>query len=81
MSYKPPGKGSAQTVPKTRTNGASFVANHPYWSSNTTEQQQYTNIGTPITSLTPLQFIPRNPNFEIVFIDDLTPISHEEMPP
>jgi hypothetical protein len=27
----PQEKGSAQTVPKTRTNGASFVANHPCW--------------------------------------------------
>jgi hypothetical protein len=53
----------------------------PVGTSNTTEKQQYTDIGTPITSLTPLQFILVNPNFEIVFIDDLTPISPEEMPP
>ena len=38
-------------------------------------------IGTPITSLTPLQFSLRNPNSEIVFVDDLNPISPEEMPP
>jgi hypothetical protein len=53
----------------------------PVGTSNTTEKQQYTEIGTPIISLTPLQFIIGNLNFEIVFIDDLTPISSEEMPP
>jgi hypothetical protein len=49
--------------------------------SNTTDKQQSTKIGTPITSLTPLQYSLRNPNSKIFFVNDLTPISLEEMPP
>jgi hypothetical protein len=49
--------------------------------SNTTEQQQCTNIVTPITSLTHLQSNFGNPNSKIVFVSDLTPISPKEMPP
>jgi hypothetical protein len=43
--------------------------------SNTAKQQQSMEIGTPITSLTPLQFSLGNPNSKIVFVDDCTPIS------
>jgi hypothetical protein len=32
-------------------------------------------------SLTPLQSSQGNPNAEVIFIEDLTPISAEEMPP
>jgi len=53
----------------------------PIGTSNTTEQQQSIEIATPITSLTPLQYSFGNPNSEIVFVGDLTPISQEEMPP
>jgi hypothetical protein len=53
----------------------------PAGTSNTTEKQQYTEIGTPITSLKPLQYIFGTPNPEIVFMNDITPISPEEMPP
>jgi hypothetical protein len=53
----------------------------PADTSNTTKQQQSTEIGTPITSLTPLQSSFENPNSKIVFVDDLTPISPKEMPP
>jgi hypothetical protein len=38
-------------------------------------------LPTPITSLTPLQTSFRNPNSEITFVGDLTPILPEEMPP
>jgi hypothetical protein len=53
----------------------------PAGTSNTIEQQQSMNIGTPITSLTPLQSSVRNLNSEIIFVSDLTPISPKEMLP
>jgi hypothetical protein len=49
--------------------------------ANTAEQQLYKELGTPITSLTPLQSTFGNLGSEVIFIDDLTPISPEEMPP
>jgi hypothetical protein len=49
--------------------------------ANTAEKQLSKDIGVPITSLTPLQSSFRNPSSEIIFIDDLTPIAPEEMPP
>jgi hypothetical protein len=49
--------------------------------TNTVEQQQSTEIGTPITSLTPLQYRFKNPSFEIILVSNLTPIFLEEMPP
>jgi len=49
--------------------------------SNTIEKQQSTEIATPITSLTPLQTSFGNPNYELVFVGDLSPILPEEMPP
>jgi hypothetical protein len=52
----------------------------PVGTSNTIEQQQYTEIGSPVTSLTPLQSIFRTPHPKIVFVNDLTLISLEEMP-
>jgi hypothetical protein len=48
--------------------------------TNTTRQQQSTKIGSPIQSVTPLQSSRGNPNAE-VYIEDLTLISIEEMPP
>ena len=48
---------------------------------NTTGQQHSTEISSPITSLTPLQTIFRNPNSKLVFVGDLSPILPEEMPP
>ena len=39
------------------------------------------DIGSPITSLTPLQSSFRIPHPVIVFVNDLNPISPEEMPP
>jgi hypothetical protein len=51
----------------------------PVGTSNTTKQQQYMEIGTPIMSLTPLQFSLGNPNSKIVFVDDRTPISLEDV--
>jgi hypothetical protein len=49
--------------------------------TDTTEKQMSTDIGNPIFSLTPLQSSHGNPSSEVIFIDDLTPISFEEMPP
>jgi hypothetical protein len=48
---------------------------------NPFEKQLSKEIGTPITSLTLLQSIFRNPSSEVIFIDDLTPIAPEEMHP
>jgi hypothetical protein len=44
-------------------------------------KQSFTEIGSPIQSITPLQFNRGNPTAEVVLIEDLTPISTEEMPP
>jgi hypothetical protein len=49
--------------------------------TNIAEQQQSTEIGTPITSLTTLQSSFRNPSSKIILVSDITPISLEEMPP
>ena len=49
--------------------------------TNTTEQPQFTKIGSLIMSLTPLQSSQGNPNAEFIFIENLTLISAEEMPP
>jgi hypothetical protein len=49
--------------------------------TNTKGKPQTTQIGDPIMSLTPLQISQGNPSVEVVFIEDLTPISVEEMPP
>jgi hypothetical protein len=49
--------------------------------TDTAGKQPSTEIGSPIQSVTPLQFSRGNPMAEVVFIGDLTPISAEEMPP
>ena len=49
--------------------------------TDTVGKQPSTKIGSPIKSVTPLQSSWGNPNAEVVFIEDLTPISAEEMPP
>jgi hypothetical protein len=49
--------------------------------TDTTRQPQTTQIGDPIMSLTPLQISQGNPSAEVVFIEYLTPILVEEMPP
>jgi hypothetical protein len=40
-----------------------------------------TEIGIPIKAIMPLQFTRGNPNAEVIFIGDLTPIPIEEIPP
>jgi hypothetical protein len=45
------------------------------------QQQTSTKIGSPIQSVTPLQFSRGNPIAKVVFIGDLTPILVVEMPP
>jgi len=49
--------------------------------TNTIEQQLSTEIGNSIISLTPLQSSFKNPSSKVIFIDYITPISVEEMPP
>jgi hypothetical protein len=53
----------------------------PIGTSNTIEQQQSMEIGSPITSLTPLQSSFGTPHPNFFFVNELTPISPEEMPP
>jgi hypothetical protein len=49
--------------------------------TNTAGQQPSIEIGSLIMSLTPLQSSQGNPNAKVIFIEDLTLISAEEMPP
>jgi hypothetical protein len=49
--------------------------------AHTAKKKSSTEIGTPITSLTPLHSSFKNPSSEVIFIDDLTPIFLKEMPP
>jgi hypothetical protein len=49
--------------------------------TNAANKQSSIEIGSPIQSITPLQFTRGNPNAEVVFIENLTPISVEELPP
>jgi hypothetical protein len=49
--------------------------------TDTTMKQSYKEIGSPIASVTPLQFTKGNPDAEIIFKEDLAPISVEELPP
>jgi hypothetical protein len=49
--------------------------------TDTAGKQPSTEIGSPIQSVTPLQFSRGNPSAEVVFIKYLIPISAEEMPP
>jgi hypothetical protein len=46
-----------------------------------TGKQSSTEIDSPIQFITPLQFTRGNPDTEVVFIEDLTPIPIEEIPP
>jgi hypothetical protein len=48
---------------------------------DTAEKQPSTEIGSPIQSIMPIQSSRGNPSIEVVFIEDLMPISVEEMPP
>jgi hypothetical protein len=41
----------------------------------------FTEISSPIHFITSLQFTRGNPNVEVIFIEDLAPISVEELPP
>jgi hypothetical protein len=53
----------------------------PTDTSQTVEGKKFTEIGSPITTLTPLQSSFRTPGPEITFASDLTLIPLEEMPP
>jgi len=48
---------------------------------NTTGREHSTTIISHIASLTPLQISFGNPNFELIYVSDLTPIFPEEMSP
>jgi hypothetical protein len=43
--------------------------------------QSFKEIGSPIASITPLQFTKGNPDAGWIFSEELTPISVEELPP
>jgi hypothetical protein len=53
----------------------------PVNTSRTIEGQQFTEIGSPISALTPLQSSFGTPNLEVILASDLTPIPLEEIPP
>jgi hypothetical protein len=44
-------------------------------------QEKSSAIGSPILSMTPITSIPREQGSEVAYVDDLTPIEPEEMPP
>ena len=46
-----------------------------------TPKQSSKEIGSPIASITPLQFTKGNPDAGWIFDEELTPISIEELPP
>jgi hypothetical protein len=49
--------------------------------TNVSRKQSSIEISSPIQFITPLQFTRGNPNAEVIFIEDLTPILVEELPP
>jgi hypothetical protein len=46
----------------------------------TAGETQSSELGSPITSLTPLESTFGTPNLEVIYVIDLTPISREEIP-
>jgi hypothetical protein len=52
----------------------------PVDTSKTTEGTQFTELGSPITTLTPLQSSFGTPSLEFIYVSNLTPISIEEIP-
>jgi hypothetical protein len=46
----------------------------------TAGETQSSELGNPITSLTPLQSTFGTPHLEVIYVSDLTPISREEIP-
>jgi hypothetical protein len=52
----------------------------PVDTPKTTEGTQLTELGSPITTLTPLQSTFGTPHLEVMYISELTPISIEEIP-
>jgi hypothetical protein len=49
--------------------------------TDVTMKQSFQEIDNPIQSITPLQFTKGNPDAEIIFKEDLKPISMEELAP
>jgi hypothetical protein len=72
-------KDQAKTLTKEGEEGPSFSLDKS--TTNAIEKQLSTKIGSPIQFITSLQFSRGNPNIEVIFIEDLTPISVEELPP
>jgi hypothetical protein len=46
----------------------------------TAGETQPSELGSPITSLTPLHTTSGTPHLEVIYVSDLTPISREEIP-
>jgi hypothetical protein len=55
------------------------MSNKP--TTDATPKQPFNEIGSPIASITPLQFTKGNPDVGWIFSEELTPISVEELPP
>jgi hypothetical protein len=72
-------KDQAETLTKEGEEGPLFSPDKS--TTNAVGKQSSTEIGSPIQFITPLQFTRGNPNAEVIFIEDLTPISVEELPP
>jgi hypothetical protein len=53
----------------------------PADTSRAIEGMQFTEVGSPITTLTPLQSSFGTPSLEVIYASDLTPIPLEEIPP
>jgi hypothetical protein len=72
-------KGQAEISSKGVGDIPSLTSKEP--ATDATMKQSFQEIDSPIASITPLQFTKGNPDAEIIFKEDLTPISVEELPP
>jgi hypothetical protein len=72
-------KDQAKTLTKEGEEGPLFTPDKS--TTNAVRKQLSAEIGNPVQFITPLQFTRGNPNVVVVFIEDLTPILVEELPP
>jgi hypothetical protein len=72
-------KDQEETLPKEGEEGQLITPDKS--TTNAAEKQSSTEINSSIQFIRPLQFTRGNPNAEVIFIEDLTPISVEELPP
>jgi hypothetical protein len=77
-----PGKqvqGQAEILSQGSNNSLSLMSNKP--AIDATSKQTFNEIGSPIASITPLQFTKGNPDAGWIFGEEIMPISVEELPP